>query len=359
MGNYQVNLYLNKIQHSFPKSFNTFDLMKGIGILCVIAGHYVENTRPFVYSFHMPLFFILGGFFFTVKKSSLCISKDFRRLVIPFIITALLISILGFAYAILIKGEDGFEAMKIRILRIIFPSGFKLWFYETPSKYWNAGFMIWFLLALFWCKIIYNELNKHFNLLIVFIICLCVSLTAIYIDNHIFNLPFVILPGCGALVFFASGNVMKNFLQKNNKKVRNLIFCFLLFFGIFWIFDLSLLKREYLLMLENKYDIYILDIISAIGGVSIIWLLCEKIFNKIPFFNIFLSFLGVNSLLILCLHNFDNSLTNGISRGIPPGWLFMISSVIGYVLIVLLFNKIKLIRDLFGIKSWNYSRSES
>lgn len=48
---------------------NTIDITKGIGILLVIVGHtgglpadtYIHH---FIYSFHMPLFFILGGFLF-------------------------------------------------------------------------------------------------------------------------------------------------------------------------------------------------------------------------------------------------------------------------------------------------------
>ena len=44
------------------------DIAKGIAILCVIIGHTWKNAYPadkrlmvFIYSFHMPLFFILSG----------------------------------------------------------------------------------------------------------------------------------------------------------------------------------------------------------------------------------------------------------------------------------------------------------
>ena len=36
------------------------DLVKGIGILCVLFGHLIPNdgiVKPAIYSFHMPLFF--------------------------------------------------------------------------------------------------------------------------------------------------------------------------------------------------------------------------------------------------------------------------------------------------------------
>ena len=51
------------------KRINYIDLAKGIAILCVIIGHtfsaYDQGNIlvQFIYSFHMPLFFILSGWF--------------------------------------------------------------------------------------------------------------------------------------------------------------------------------------------------------------------------------------------------------------------------------------------------------
>lgn len=43
----------------------SIDIMKGIGICAVIAGHTFLNTiHNLIYSFHMPLFFILSGYFY-------------------------------------------------------------------------------------------------------------------------------------------------------------------------------------------------------------------------------------------------------------------------------------------------------
>ena len=42
------------------------DLAKGIGILAVILGHVYKNTvfGTLLYSFHLPLFFLISGYFF-------------------------------------------------------------------------------------------------------------------------------------------------------------------------------------------------------------------------------------------------------------------------------------------------------
>lgn len=38
------------------------DIAKGIGILLVVYGHLKNPFNPFIYAFHMPLFFFLSGF---------------------------------------------------------------------------------------------------------------------------------------------------------------------------------------------------------------------------------------------------------------------------------------------------------
>ena len=47
-----------------------FDIAKGIGIMTVVFGHAVCPLTKFFYLFHMPLFFILSGYFFKAKYYS-------------------------------------------------------------------------------------------------------------------------------------------------------------------------------------------------------------------------------------------------------------------------------------------------
>lgn len=62
----------------------TADIAKGIGIILMIVGHcsfcFVEYpwVIRFIYSFHMPLFFIITGLFIK-EDSSFQFRKEFRR----------------------------------------------------------------------------------------------------------------------------------------------------------------------------------------------------------------------------------------------------------------------------------------
>lgn len=72
---------------------NYFDIAKGIGMLCVILGHLsLSAINMVVFTFHMPLFFIISGYFMKKQDTRLVIHKKFRQLLIPYFLTCLAIA---------------------------------------------------------------------------------------------------------------------------------------------------------------------------------------------------------------------------------------------------------------------------
>ena len=89
------------------------DIAKGIGIILVVIGHcipdassltgisnpYFKLMHQIIYSFHMPLFFFIAGFFVNTQKFSvsspylqktyLFIRKKFNRLIVPYLFVGL------------------------------------------------------------------------------------------------------------------------------------------------------------------------------------------------------------------------------------------------------------------------------
>lgn len=56
-----------KQNNILKKRINYFDIAKGLGILLMIIGHMPiknEYLKNFIFCFHMPLFFIISGYFF-------------------------------------------------------------------------------------------------------------------------------------------------------------------------------------------------------------------------------------------------------------------------------------------------------
>lgn len=85
------------------KSF--IDIAKGIGIILVVLGHLDTGgqiSREIIYSFHMPLFFILSGAFAKTNTDfKAYLTKSFKTLYIPYLIFVAVDTVLFSALAVL------------------------------------------------------------------------------------------------------------------------------------------------------------------------------------------------------------------------------------------------------------------
>lgn len=78
---------------SHTNRINAIDVAKGIGILCIVLGHIVPNSyvARWLYAFHVPLFFLLSGFTYSLKedKKAFYLNKA-KRLLLPYLIFAVI-----------------------------------------------------------------------------------------------------------------------------------------------------------------------------------------------------------------------------------------------------------------------------
>lgn len=270
------------------KRNDTYDIMKGIGIIAVIIGHMTivpyMPYRNFIFSFHMPLFFILGGYFYKPNYNFKDkIKKDNKRLVVPYLFTSSLL--LFYNFLLVYVGNDP-TIMSESVLKVIYGSG-------SGHASMIGGNIpaigaIWFLLALFWCRVSYNFIYCKIGKDKYWWICLCVAFIATAIDRYLINLPFAILPGLSAMIFYLIGDYLKQY--HISKSV--LIICM-----ICWIVSIM---YSHIWMVQCHYGMYPIDILGACGGtVFIYWI--SKLIEKTKIKGLFI-WLGVNSLVILCFH---------------------------------------------------------
>lgn len=143
------------------KRIEYIDVAKAIGILLVILGHcYYTATVPYlgaaIYSFHMPMFFIISGMFLKPMGVKEGFAKYSKAYVKPYIITGLLmllVTLLLFALKIVDSNE-----FILDFERIAFGSGSnedKALLHDIPT----VG-PIWFLLALFWGCLLTSVIKK-------------------------------------------------------------------------------------------------------------------------------------------------------------------------------------------------------
>ena len=170
------------------KRIDSIDIAKGITILLMVIGHcHLQPDFKYLYlwifSFHMPLFFFLSGYFFRPRSNKELIKSDLNKLVKPYILTSALIS--GF----LLCFESPNAASNKLIGFLMGVDGNKEAMFQITD---GGGGPIWFLLALFWCRLFYNLLYgicaKY-----EFILSLILSVIAWQIGYRIMNLPVCVL----------------------------------------------------------------------------------------------------------------------------------------------------------------------
>lgn len=69
------------------------DLLRGTGILLMIIGHsqLPHEIQRFIFSFHMPLFFLISGYLYKDKKLKDLLTKNSKKILFPYLITGLII----------------------------------------------------------------------------------------------------------------------------------------------------------------------------------------------------------------------------------------------------------------------------
>lgn len=316
------------------KRVSTFDIMKFFGIVVVIIGHMTEHFREFIFSFHMPLFFILAGYFYHKREIVESLRLDVKHLVYPYLLTAAIF----LTYALYFTIKDDVD-LKYWFIAMCYGSGS-----VQHTSYYLADMpaigAIWFLLALFWCKNIFNTIvhfAKHR-----YIASLIISIIAICIDNYIINLPLTILPGMGAVMFYAMGYYIRQTtgFWKINPFIATV-------FILIWI--ISFLRYGLIGMVICSYPNFIINLLGAIGGTYALFLISDVLSTaKYPLHKVVI-WGGKNSLTFLCIHLYD--------LDVPIRGFLHIPNVVGIPLVILMcfvgtyiMSKIPFTRMVYNIK---------
>lgn len=140
------------------KRLDWIDIAKGIAMILVIVGHTVPNPSPLrhaIFSFHMPVFFILAGYTFRPKPWRELLSGSVSRLLVPYVVLALAWQVPTF----LMSGVSLTSGTLVAGLKtLVFASGV-----DVPGLGVTAVGMAWFLAALFTSRLLFNALVRLFD----------------------------------------------------------------------------------------------------------------------------------------------------------------------------------------------------
>lgn len=182
-----------------------FDIAKGLSMIAIVAGHFGNGPiNQFVFTFHVPIFFLISGYFMKPIEDITFIKKKAKQLLFPYSITCGFV-ILGAALSTIITTQ-GFSQVISTV---------KYWFlaavYGSGTIEYNGSFHIgiigalWFLPALFFSLVMVQYLIKHQYSTVFVIICSYIG----YKTTNLFWLPLSIQSGLFASIFVYCGYMLK------------------------------------------------------------------------------------------------------------------------------------------------------
>lgn len=266
-----------------------FDIAKGIGIILVIIGHTVGGlVHKFIFSFHMPLFFLIGGYFFHERDQRQLISKNFRRLLVPYIFTCIVVIALAVLKSVLSHQYSEIpNQLRLWTYASLYGSGVT---YRSPFYIKQIG-AVWFLLALFVAGYCFNMVLKYQHRFLWVALFVYVG----FETSKFIWLPFSIQAGLVGTAFLYTGYVVKEY--KVLEKKIPLPFQISMF--ALWIFCII---YGGLSMVDNYYKNGLLDALGAVSATYFVIKLAKLIENNAKLVSKWLIVVGQNTLVVLCFH---------------------------------------------------------
>lgn len=303
-----------------------FLFLQVIGIILVVTGHMNENGGIILfsdwfppYSFHMPLFIFISGYFYKISNEN-NLKKYFLKktitLLLPYFIWNLIYGIIN---TILIKNG---------IIQFGTPLSFQSFFIDPwlHGHQFTFNLAAWFVIELFIVQIIYvvfrkiNSLFKLTNDYIFMLFFLIIGLCGVFLANKglssVWYLP--IYRTMFLIPFFHLGFLYKTKLEKHDIRINNVIYFLILFIIQF------LLIRKYndlgfnvaWSVNYNKTNI-LLPFLTSITGIMF-WLRVAKILEPSIAKSKIVNYIGNNTWTIMMHHLFIFFVINTLLYSLSP-----------------------------------------
>lgn len=301
------------------------DLFRAFGIVMMIMGHigFGSLFDKWIHIFHMPMFFIISGYFWKDQPFVSMLKKKCKTLLIPYFVFGIFHLIIHF----------------IRVGHID-AHGLYLFLWENTAE---AGVPIagalWFLTAMFFSEVIFwcvQRLRNSVSLVVAILIALVGMVCATFLP---FRLPYAVDIGMVGVGFYLFGKLIRD--RWNTLISLNIIISIIGFV----VFSALGLVNGYVNLREGLYSIWPLFWINSVGITICLWNIFRIIFEKLKEKALmekileYIKGIGCDSIIYLCL----NQLMILIVRHL----IFFIPSS---VVLILLFKQIViLILSLIGL----------
>lgn len=285
----------NSRRITVKKRIDWLDIGKGVGILLVMLGHadIPSPLRTYIYTFHMPFFFFLSGYLFTMKKFpnlSAFLSKRTKTLITPYLFFSF-IAYLWFIFVYILGKVDYHHSLLTPLLGSLIATRKTEWTVHTGPLW----FINCLLLTELFFYLITKTTRKKRN---IGILLLVISILGCYYNKMVGKpLPWSIDVAMISVGFYGAGFLFKEFESKLER--------FLTIKTFFLLFAVNA-AAGYLNFVNSgeRVDLYN----SSLGNIFLFYL---SAFSGTGAFIIFLKrlkkskglqYIGENSIIYLALH---------------------------------------------------------
>lgn len=305
------------------KRIDSVDIFKAIGILLMIMGHigFGGFFSKWIHAFHMPMFFIISGFFISSYSPNF-LNKKILGLIVPYFFIGL------FHIVIFVFITKSFSNRCIYTF---------LW--ECTDNIPIAG-ALWFLPSLFLAELIYSLIIKNIPSINIQNITIgIISITGMALPLFLsIRLPWALDVALSCTGFIHFGK----YLQEHKEKLLKLnpYLCTVLFL----ILTITIYLNGDINLRLGQYSNWLLYWVNAIGMTVILWnfsqyleIFLTKFIHNGRFFIQILIKIGKNSLYFLCFNQlcilFTSNLFNHITV-YSNNKLFILLAKLGILLLV-------------------------
>jgi acyltransferase len=274
------------------KQLDFIDFLKGAGIFSIVWGHSMVVKSAYLYSFHLPLFFLISGFLYKKTVFPIFLVNKINRILIPFVFFFLL-SWLIFFILILSGYDAGNLAHHVKLLPYVLIG---------IEKDGGNG-PIWYLACLFSLVLMYSLLDNYIKdqYLLNLSILLVLIAGFLCVRWHI-HLPYRTEIAFSAILFYHLGYCFKKFeiqeFFRSRKWIKWSVVLLLIILHYFaYTLNIKISGIHNVNMIANITGNIYLFYASAIFAMTYVFLISTE-FPKINFIN----YLGQNSLVILAIH---------------------------------------------------------
>ena len=291
------------------KRIDWVDCAKGIAIILVLIGHTVtfdtepqRLTRGIIFSFHMPLFFIMSSMTFRFSENTVGFTrktkKAFSHLIIPFLI---LFGIrIGIDIAKNFSTIDPLSYISFRINQLVYSSGVEV---KVGGGTIAAIGMLWFLVVLFCSRTLFDYLHLKLKTTAFYIVVAACSAAGLIL-GYIQWLPLSFDVALAIFPLLLFGVFMKRI---NIEKLPVLFMLISLGIWAAGFFFMYYGHYGYMELSARRYTLFPLCYIVAIAGTMFVSYSGHFI-SKVGVIGKGLIWLGKYSLYLYMVHELDGNI---------------------------------------------------